>query len=370
MIHYEADGNEANNQGAATVNRVVVDYPVPTSLAGENVSEGLSLTWQAPEIPEQTVVETTETFESAESFADEYAGWMFIDNDQAPVGGFSGLEIPGHPSREKSSFFIFDTGLLADGDDSKASFEAHSGKKYLACLYALGGELDDWAVSPRLTAEQQEISFYARSYDSSYPEKIEVYATGYDDATNLDAYECVMEAVTVPKEWTEYKVALPAGTRHFAIRSCAGDSFMLLVDDVTFKRLEGFDGVLHGYNVYCDGERVNDAAIENAVHIHSDVLEGPHTYHVTAVYDKGESELSEPLLLEKSNVEGVASPAGPRVKAEGRVITVSDADGLRVDIFTVDGRTILSSVGNTRMAVAPSVYMVRVGTHTFKVIVH
>ena len=44
MIHYEADGNEANNQGAATVNRVVVDYPVPTSLAGENVSEGLSLT--------------------------------------------------------------------------------------------------------------------------------------------------------------------------------------------------------------------------------------------------------------------------------------------------------------------------------------
>lgn len=369
MIHYEADGNEANNQGSATVNRVVVDYPVPTGLAGENVSEGLSLTWQAPEIPEQTVVETTETFESAESFADEYAGWIFIDNDQAPAGGFTGLEIPGHPSREKSSFFIFDTDLLDDGDDSKASFEAHSGKKYLACLYALRGELDDWAVSPRLTGEQQEISFYARSYNSSYPEKIEVYATGYGDATNLDAYECVMEAVTVPKEWTEYKVALPAGTRHFAIRSCAGDSFILLVDDVTFKRLEGFDGVLQGYNVYCDGERVNGAAIENTVHIHSDVLEGPHTYHVTAVYDKGESELSEPLLMEKSNVEGVASHAGPMVKAEGRVITVSDADDLRVDIFTVDGRTILSAVGNTRMAVYPSVYMVRVGSHTFKVIV-
>ncbi len=368
MIHCEADGNEDNNQVSATVNRIIVDYPVPTGLAGENVSEGMSLTWQAPEIPEQTVVETTETFESAESFADEYAGWTFIDNDQAPIGGFSGLEIPGHPSRANSSFFIFDTDLLADDDNSKASFEAHSGKKYLACVYAMRGDLDDWAVSPRLTGEEQEISFYARSYNGGYPEKIEVYATG-SDATDLDAYECVMNAVIVPKEWTEYKVTLPAGTRHFAIRSCAGDSFMLLVDDVTFKRLEGFDGELQGYNVYCDGTRINDATIEDAAHIHTDVPEGPHTYHVTAVYDKGESELSEPLLLEKSGVEGIASMAEPKVKTEGRVIIVSDADGSKVDIFTADGRTILSALGNTRMAVTPAIYMVRVGTHTFKVIV-
>ena len=97
--------------------------------------------------------------------------------------------------------------------------------------------------------------------------------------------------------------------------------------------------------------------------------EGPHTYHVTAVYDKGESELSEPLLLEKSGVEGIASMAEPKVKTEGRVIIVSDADGSKVDIFTADGRTILSALGNTRMAVTPAIYMVRVGTRTFKVIV-
>ncbi len=369
MIHYEADGNEANNEASATVSRIVVDYPVPTSLAGENVSEGVSLTWLAPEIPDQTVVGTTETFESAESFADEYDGWLFIDNDQAPIGGFSGLEIPGHPSRSKSSFFIFDTDLLADDDKSKASFEAHSGKKYLACMYAIQGELDDWAVSPRLTGEEQEISFFARSYNSSYPEKIEVYAISSDDAANTEAYECVMETVTVPLEWTEYKVTLPAGTRHFAIRSCAEDSFMLLVDDVTFKRLEGFDGVLMGYNVYCDGARINDTTVENASHIHSYAPEGPHTYHVTAVYDKGESELSEPLLMEKSNVEGVTSMAQPSVKADGRVIIVNGAEGLKVDIYTIDGRTLLSALGNTRMAVAPAIYMVRVGTLTFKVIV-
>lgn len=369
MIHCEADGNEDNNQVSATVNRIIVDYPVPTSLAGENVSEGMSLTWQAPEIPEQTVVETTETFESAESFADEYAGWIFIDKDQTPIGGFSGLEIPGHPSRGNSSFFIFDTDLLADDDESKASFEAHSGKKYLACIYALRGELDDWAVSPRLTGEEQEISFYARSYNGSYPEKIEVYATGSDEVANLDAYECVMETVIVPKEWTEYKVTLPAGTRHFAIRSCAGDSFMLLVDDVTFKRLEGFDGELQGYNVYCDGTRINEATIENAGHIHTDVPEGAHTYHVTAVYDKGESELSAPLLLEKSGVEWIASMSDPKVKTEGRAIIVSDAEGLKVDIFTADGSTILSALGNARVTVAPAIYMVRVGPRTFKVIV-
>lgn len=369
VIQYEADGNEDNNQASATVNRIVVDYPVPTSLAGESVSEGVSLTWLAPEIPEQTVAEDTETFESAESFADDYDGWLFIDNDQAPTGGFADLEIPGHPSREKSSFFVFDTDLLADTDESKASFAAHSGKKYLACLYAIQGELDDWAVSPRLTGEEQEISFYARSYNRNYPEKIEVYATSSDDAANLEAYDCVMEAVTVSTDWTEYKVTVPAGTLHFAIRSCAEDSFMLLVDDVTFKRLEGFDGELLGYNVYCDGARVNDATIVDAAHIHSDVTEGAHTYHVTAVYDKGESELSEPLLMEKSNVEGIASLAQPTVKAEGRAIIVSGADGLKVDIYSADGRTVLSTIGNTRVAVAPAIYMVRVATRTFKVIV-
>lgn len=144
---------------------------------------------------------------------------------------------------------------------------------------------------------------------------------------------------------------------------------MLLVDDVTFKRLEGFDGVLMGYNVYCDGARINDTTVENASHIHSYAPEGPHTYHVTAVYDKGESELSEPLLMEKSNVEGVTSMAQPSVKADGRVIIVNGAEGLKVDIYTIDGRTLLSALGNTRMAVAPAIYMVRVGTLTFKVIV-
>ncbi|MDE6283821.1 MAG: choice-of-anchor J domain-containing protein [Muribaculaceae bacterium] len=369
VVEYAADGNADNNQASATVNRIIVDYPVPTNLAGENVAEGLSLTWAAPEMPEQTVIETTETFESAESFADDYDGWLFIDNDQTPIGGFTGLEIPGHPSRSNSSFFIFDTDLLDDTDSTKATFEARSGNKYLACIYAMQGALDDWAVSPRLTGEQQEISFYARSYSSSYPEKIEVYVTMSDDAANLEAYQCVMQAVMVPKDWTEYKVTLPAGARHFAIRSCAEDSFMLLVDDVTFKRLEGFDGNLLGYNVYCDGAQINDATVEDAAHIHTDVAEGSHTYHVTAVYDKGESELSEPLLLEKSDIEMIAASAQPTVKADGRIITVSNADGLKVDIYTTDGRTIHSTLGNTRKEVAPAIYMVRVGTVTSKVIV-
>ena len=54
--------------------------------------------------------EVTESFEEAESFAQEFEGWTFADGDQSAVGGFQGADVPGitagSSSLHRSSYSI------------------------------------------------------------------------------------------------------------------------------------------------------------------------------------------------------------------------------------------------------------------------
>ena len=52
-------------------------------------------------------------------------------------------------------------------------------------------------------------------------------------------------------EWKEYTVDLPAGATYFAIHNNTADTYMFMIDDVTYTA--GCGKVL-GYNVYRDGK--------------------------------------------------------------------------------------------------------------------
>ena len=169
---------------------------------------------------------------------------------RSDVGGFQGLDLPGISG--KISFFVF------DGSDFSATFGANSGSKFLAALYRQDmGTTDDWAISPELSGDAQTITFFARSYDAQYPEKIEMlYSTG---SLNPDDFIPVKTVAKVPGDYTEDGSAVkftemsfdvPAGAKYFAIRSCATDSFMLELDDFSYVPAGTSELTLTGYEVY------------------------------------------------------------------------------------------------------------------------
>lgn len=365
VVNAAADDVADNNTTKTiTVTPKVSTLPAPAELKAETAANGgVQLTWSEPNLDGGVGEEVTESFESAASFAQEFEGWTFVDVDQSPVGGFQNLDIPGIVSgTDLVSFFVFDSAP----EQFNQTFAAHSGDKYLAALFRMdGGQADEWAISPVLDGSAQTISFYARSYSGSYPEKIEIlYSTGSVNPTDFVSVKTV-EAVAA--EWTLYEAELPAGALHFAIRSCAADAFMLMVDDVTFTSgSQTADLSLMGYNVYRDGVKLNAEPVEESAHLDLEGL-AHHKYQVTALYDgRGESTGSN----EASVTQGIADITdGLSITTDKGLILVSGADDKLVTVTSVDGRVLYSAKGDASVSVATGIYVVKAGKTVAKVLV-
>jgi len=364
-IVYSADENPDNNiSQAVSVNRIVNKGPVVTSLHGDNTPEGNRIAWDAVTIGVASPETVAEGFETADSWVSEAEGWLFIDADDSPVGGFTSLNIPGITSGvTKTSFFVWDNKEIAE--DSR--YAAHTGDKCLASLFRYDyGVLDDWAISPRLANNEQTIKFFAKSYSGSYPERMEIlYTTG--EASDLESYASVQKVDAVPDAWTEYSFTVPEGATHFAVRSTAEGAYILLLDDFTFTADNGFYNSLIGYNIYCDRARLNNSPVTETTFTHANPGE-VHTYHVTAVYDNGESELSEQLVITTSSVDAVSTD-GLSIRIDGHTIIVSGTAGASVTLSGMDGKIYYSANGDCRLTVAPAAYLLTVGSTVRKMIV-
>lgn len=376
QVVYDLDENTDNNQTTTiSVAPILSTFAAPKNLSAENDADakGIKLTWDEPNLEYDAPI--TWDFEDGDAFAAEYGDWTFVDGDESPVGGFQGTDVPGiTPGTTTGSFWIWDASQLGN-----QTFAAHSGSKYLFALFRYDdGTTDDWAISPAINDAGQTISFYAKSYSTQYPEKIRVLYTT-SDSTDPEDYVEVMAPVVVPGDWTLYEVALPAGAKHFAINSCATGSFMLMVDDVTYVPSDGGSGEtgtleLQGYNVYRDGVKINDALVEEAEYLDTNVVEGEeYTYVVTAVYTTyGESAISNEVTITCtiSGVNGIADGA-VAVSVDGSNIVVLNALGQNVTVSSVNGAVIFNGKGEARtvVAVGNGVYVVKAGNLVKKVVV-
>lgn len=302
VINQTGDKSADNNESETiTVTPIVAHHPRAMALKAEDTESGISLSWTAPAL--STTPETvTEDFENADAFAHDYADWIFADLDDTEVGGFNEFVIPGIVNTQsKSSFFVFDPTELGLG----TQFAAHSGDKYLSSLVLWDdSEVNDWAISPELSGNAQTISFWARSFQSAYPEKIEVlYSTSSTDPSD---FKTVTAASEVPATWTKYQASLPQGAKHFAIRSCAEGNFMLMVDDVTYEAKALADKYsVSGYNVYRNGDKLNDTPVTATGYLDGTPGNQTNTYVVTAVYAQGESAPSNAVNIASSGLQEV-----------------------------------------------------------------
>lgn len=366
IVVYAADEVLNNNETTeVAVAPIVSNLPKVTDLAASIADGGNKLTWSEPDLTAAAPEAITEDFETATGFAKEFGDWTFVDVDGSAVGGFQGTDVPGiTPGQTTASFFIWDQ---TDGLGNQ-TFTAHSGMKYLAALFRNDdGETDDWAISPELYGGAQTISFFARSYSDAYPEKIEVYySTG---SLNPDDFVLIpgTTVAKVPKDWTQYNVDVPEGAKHFAIRSCAQGSFMLMVDDVTFIPASGAaaDLSIVGYDIYRNGEKVNAEPVAECEYTDAAGKAGD-VYQVTVIYNKGVSAGSNEAAATSALDE---LTAGVKVTTAQGTIIVTGAEGLDVTVVAVDGKVLYAAKGDATVAVETGVYVVKAGDKIVKVLV-
>ena len=176
----------------------------------------------------------------------------------------------------------------------------------------------------------------------------------------------------VPTEWTEYTFDIPKGAKYFAIRCTSNDKFIFLVDDVTYTPAgTPSDLAIVGYNVYRDGIKLNAEPVEEPNYTDATVTDGEHTYAVTVVYDKGESKISNIVTISVTNgINGIAANAA-KISVSKQTITVTNAEGENVSIYTMDGKTVYNAEGATvtNIRVENGVYIVKVGNNTVKTVV-
>lgn len=377
VVRFDADEVASNNSTEVVkVVREVSLFPTVEMLQGEITENGNSLVWTPIDGTSLPADPVSVDFEDGTSWADSYDDWTFVDVDKQLIGGMQNTEIPGHTALESTaSFWVFDS---SDTETWNSTFRARSGGKFLASMFAADdSQVDDWAISPELDGAAQILTFYAHSYSPLYLEKIEVwYSTSNsvnpDDFVRLDSFG----TVTVPGGyvddlplWTEMRCLLPKGALRFAVRSMSAGAFMLMLDDFSFAKAGGTSTLEHtGYNLYRNGVKLNQAPITEASYVDADAPVGIHSYHVTALYNRGESETSNEVKLELSSLESVFGTS-VTVKATQGSIHVSGAGEEMVAVATVDGKLLRSCQGDFTLPVAPGVYLVTVRARTWKLLV-
>ena len=369
VVDFDGDMVPANNRTPdATVEIIKAELPGVTDLEATNADGSVTLAWSEPDLDAAPCDPITESFEDGEAFSDQFGEWTFVDVDGQPVGGISTIDMPGiEPGKTTGSFWVWDTNLVYDSLSG-----ARTGKKFLFSLFRYDDkQVDDWAISPDLDGSAQTITFYAKSYTSTYRERIEVYySTG---STSPADFILIREAESVLPYWEEYKVVLPEGARHFAIRSMNVGGYRLSIDDVTYTPAGNANLDLVGYNVYRDGEKINEEPVEENEFTDETARPGEsYNYVVTAVYTKGESGASNNVAVDCKELGiGDAESARATVAAAPGHIIVSGADGCYVKVYGIDGITAFDGEAGASLeiTVAPGVYLVKVVGKTVKVIV-
>lgn len=375
LINCKSDMVERDN-ATDTVKVSVNDgnLPMPRNLSGALEGERLRLTWQAPDPSTAAPARTTETFEDATSWSQEVSGWKMVDADQTPVGG---IQINKFPITGTCSWFVADYtwDVFHQMSEGAERWSAHSGNKFIASSYVMFAgspvQSDDWAISPRLYGGRHAISFYAKSFDPEYQEDFEVLYS--KETSNPEDFQSIGKVVSVPSSWTQYRYMLPEGARFFAIRSRSCDKFFLFVDDASFIPADGKAQTAEvvGYNLYRDNEKVNDQPITGTSYLDATAKpEDKPGYMLTAVYADGESRPTAKYVFDFNGLNSFVADGVAVSSADGSII-VSGANGMTVNVSSIDGRTVARVAGMdvNRISVAAGIYIVKAGRKTVKVIV-
>lgn len=383
-VNYAADEDATDNATAeATVKFTAPTLPAPEALTAEATEEAVQLTWESPDMSKLIITPSVDDLESYTPFStglpttpieDDYMGeWSVYDVDGLPT--YSGtLTYPGIGN--PAAFVIYNSYIA--GEDYV--FATHSGHQMFLCMASKpdnGKVNDDWLVSPLLAGCAQTISFYSRSVSANEygPDTFEVlYSTTGKEIADFT----MISRQETTGDWAEYEFDLPEGALYFAIRCISNDKFAMLVDDITLVTEHDVirDLEISGYNVYCNGSLVNETPLTDMSFTHNTGLTHgeTYTYHVSAIYNYGESAPSAPAEVNYTGldgVDGIDTDSTVSVTTAPGTIIVTGASGMAVTVSNTAGQTVASATptAELRVSVAPGIYVVKAGQTVAKVVV-
>ena len=300
-VVFAADQSAVNNRSdVARIDVKLPTYPAATNLQAAVADQGVALSWAAPAAPRQTDGQVTDSFEQYDDFQHtNFGDWTLVDLDRRLTYGVGGYSFP--DNSEIMAYMVFNPSAVLNTTTNSngmtgATWQPRTGEKLLASFSAYDNISDDWLISPELSGNAQVVSFYAHhalTASEEVPERFQFYisTSGYE-TTNFMALDQTPR--TTSSEWTRYEYALPQGSKYFAIRHVTDDGWALFIDDVTFvpDTLAAQPSLmLYGYNVYRNGERLNQALVAQPTFTDPDGQPGD-VYRVTAIYNAGESVYS------------------------------------------------------------------------------
>ncbi len=358
------DQDETDNVSAKVKANVVYnsDYPKITGLAA-SVEEGrVNLSWDEP----ATV--GTEQFEYVPAFSNtEFGKWVAIDkNGGETIVALDGYDETEYPNAgQPAAFIAFNAEQLGLENSNLAP---RSGKQALAAFANKKGQNDGWLISPEVEG-LQTVSFYAKAANPDFPERLEVLCSSTD--CKPESFVRIGDVHEIAEgDWEKVEADLPENARHFAIRCVSYDCYALLIDDVRYKS-KGLE--LKGYNVYRDGMKVNEELVADNNFTDKPSSNGTYAYNVTAVYNLGESVLSESLSINTaaSSIDTVRSAFA--VSTNNGKIVVSCAGNSNVEVCTTDGVLVhklkLGGEEKVSIPVGSGLYIVKWGSQVAKVAV-
>lgn len=259
-----------------------------------------TISWTAPET---SGLRFTEDFEQYRPWSIADLGqWQLLDLDGGSQTGFGyqGKSMP--HTGEPFAWIVWNPTDFELDLEEYPGFRPHSGNQFIAAFNVSNywltpdGHNNDWIISPELSGNAQEISFFVAKYLDNYgkEEKFEVL---WSDGSTLPSDFVSVGTGEVPaQKWTEMKYRLPEGARRFAIRYIGEGQYYMAIDDISY---EPAIAAIKGYNIYRNGEPVAFTETPG----YKAQSEAGDIYNVTVRYENAESDFSEGLLLRTSGID-------------------------------------------------------------------
>lgn len=367
-IDYAADLNAGDNEATVTVRVIGNMLPVPTNLSAiHSDKKTIDIFWEAPVVPEvEEQLVQTESFEewtagSTEPFAD----WTFVDVDGKNISAYVGFG-----SSVPMAFMTSDNTAITP----------KTGKNYLVSPKnsAYYDYRDDWAISPEVVGGQT-ITFNVCQKGGYGYYGTTFYVCYSSTDNNPESFTAIGDAIIDKSStWKEYSVTLPENAKYFAIHVVddgSSTSDAMAIDDVTFQ--PGSVQLVHtGYNLYRNG--ILHATIEDIETVtYCDTrleveLEYVYEYGVSALYEQGESMLSNTAIVDKASNVSSADVANKAIYAGENYVTVLNCAGSTLSLYTIDGRLAAQKLINNDYAtfnVNKGIYIAIVDDMSVKIVI-
>lgn len=305
-------GSDTNAENNVAEHSVGVDTEVLNAvndLAGVT-DEQVTLTWSNPANSARFV----DSFEDYPAFACDTIGAYTCINYQPNADQRYIISNYFPNSNRNYAFYLFSA--HEEGYDkyaTVASLQAHTGNKmlYTTSLADEGLERNDaWIISPELSGKEQVMSFWAKTYNENFgQERVQLYystegsdgtANGPARAPQKESFKLLLDA-NVPGAWTQYGAYLPEGTKHFAIRYCSYDKFIMFMDDFAYDY--GEKAIDH-YNIYRNGQLIDSTS--EPTYVDQGANQGDE-YTVTVVYADGEETSPSNVYVVTDSLTGVTT---------------------------------------------------------------